>query len=267
MVSVKKFSKYYGTTLAADNVSLELKKGEITALVGANGAGKTTLLKAICAMHFPSPSLSLPSVALSADTYGKITVLGFDIVQDAEKVRALTGYAPEQPALPLDFTALEFLELTGKIRFCACGMQKNAAKTNIKNVIEQCALGDVLQKKIGALSKGYRQRLVLAASLVHNPPVLLLDEPSSGLDPAQIVQLRQTIKAISAEKTILISTHLMQEVEALCSNIHIMQNGKIILVGTKNEILKLTKQKTLDDAFLSLENSPENSMEEKSEKK
>ena len=228
---------------AVDDVSFTAGPGSITGLLGPNGAGKTTILKAICGLHYP--------------TAGEVRVMGRDVETFPVEVRSLVGYVSEQPALIASFTAGDFLNYAGELRFAgrACGAEKTASESlsqAVERVVEECQLNEVFHRPIKHLSKGYRQRLSFAQALLHNPPVLVLDEPVSGLDPAQIRQMRDMIKSLSREKTILLSTHLMQEVEALCQQVHVISRGRLVASGSAKEIVDSTGTKNFEDAFLKL---------------
>ena len=253
MIEVDSFTKIYGTkkasSKAVDGVSFVARPGVITGLLGPNGAGKTTILKAICALHYP--------------TEGAVRVMGRDVESFPVEVRSLVGYVSEQPALIGSLTAKDFLQYAGELRFAGrAGAEGQAVSQEslsqeslsqaVERVVEECQLQEVLHKPISHLSKGYRQRLSFAQALLHNPPVLVLDEPVSGLDPAQIRQMRDMIKRLSREKTILLSTHLMQEVEALCQQVHIISRGRLVASGSAQEITATTGTKSFEDAFLKL---------------
>lgn len=256
MIEVDSFTKIYGTkkadSKAVDGVSFVARPGVITGLLGPNGAGKTTILKAICALHYP--------------TQGAVRVMGRDVESFPVEVRSLVGYVSEQPALIGSLTAKDFLQYAGELRFAgrasmlAAGVEEQAVSEAsweslsqaVDRVVEECQLQEVLHKPISHLSKGYRQRLSFAQALLHNPPVLVLDEPVSGLDPAQIRQMRDMIKRLGREKTILLSTHLMQEVEALCQQVHIISRGRLVASGSAQEIAAATSSKSFEDAFLKL---------------
>ena len=254
MIEVDSFTKIYGmkkaSSKAVDGVSFVAQPGVITGLLGPNGAGKTTILKAICALHYP--------------TEGAVRVMGRDVESFPVEVRSLVGYVSEQPALIGSLTAKDFLQYAGELRFAgragAVGqavaegqaVSQESLSQAVERVVEECQLQEVLHKPISHLSKGYRQRLSFAQALLHNPPVLVLDEPVSGLDPAQIRQMRDMIKRLSREKTILLSTHLMQEVEALCQQVHIISRGRLVASGSAQEITATTGTKSFEDAFLKL---------------
>lgn len=241
MIELINFSKKYNKSDCSDyvvkDISLVAKSGQITGLLGLNGEGKTTIIKAICTRHYPSEGI----VKIS-DEEGNF----YFVDKNPEVVRSLIGYVPEVSDLPLQQTVLEFLDFCGNVH----NLPEKCKINNIKKVIKQCELSDVLLKKIGTLSKGFRQRISLASALIHEPSNLILDEPMSGLDPAQIIQFRKLIKKIAETKTVLISTHLMQEVEALCSNIYILSKGKIVTSGSEAEIMQATGTSSIETAFL-----------------
>ena len=240
MIEVDSFTKIYGMKKsggkAVDGVSFVARPGVITGLLGPNGAGKTTILKAICALHYP--------------TEGAVRVMGRDVESFPVEVRSLVGYVSEQPALIGSLTTKEFLHYAGELRFA--GRAGAVVADAVERVVEECQLQEVFHKPISHLSKGYRQRLSFAQALLHNPPVLVLDEPVSGLDPAQIRQMRDMIKRLGSKKTILLSTHLMQEVEALCQQVHVISRGRLVASGSAQEIATTTGTKSFEDAFLKL---------------
>lgn len=207
-VVVDQVSKLYGKQKAVDAISFQAKKGEILGFLGPNGAGKTTTMKILtCFLN---------------QTYGKATVCGFDTIEDPIEVRRNIGYLPEHNPLHKEMYVKEYLRFVG-------GMYKvNNIKSRIAEVIEMTGLGKEQHKHIGALSKGYRQRVGLAQALIHDPEVLILDEPTSGLDPNQLKDIRELIKEVGKEKTVIFSTHIMQEVQALCDRVIIINNGKLV---------------------------------------
>ncbi len=207
-IKVKQITKKYGEQKALDNVSLEIKTGEIVGLLGPNGAGKTTMMKII-------------SCYLPPNT-GTVEVCGMDVQKNSIKVRKKIGYLPETNPLYYDMYIKEYLHFV-------CGIFKiKNKKERIKEIIQLTGLLPEAHKKIGALSKGYKQRVGLAQAMIHDPEVLILDEPTSGLDPNQIVEIRKLIKTIGKTKTVLLSTHIMQEVEAMCDRVVIINKGKIV---------------------------------------
>lgn len=233
MIELSDFTKTYEKkeTPAVDHVSLVCKKGKITALLGLNGSGKTTILKAICARHFP--------------TYGTVRVEGYDTYEQTEKVRLLTGFVTETADLPPSYTVYEYLSMRASL----LEIPAQSIKEAVFRVSRLCSLNDVLGKKIRSLSKGYKERVNFARSLIHNPPVIVLDEPASGLDPSQIIRMRQLVQSLKKDHTIILSTHLMQEVEALSDEVYILHNGHIVAQGTAASIADDAKCATLEDAF------------------
>lgn len=222
-VKVENITKNYGMQLALDNVTFTIDAGEIVGLVGPNGAGKSTMMK-IITCYLPQTS-------------GNVTVCGFNVVEDAIKVRKKVGYLPEHNPLYLDMYVLEYLEFIAGIHKIG-----KDGKKRIEEMVEITGLQAERKKKIGALSKGYRQRVGLAQALIHNPEVLILDEPTSGLDPNQIVEIRNVIKKVGKEKTILFSTHIMQEVEAICDRVIIIDHGRIIADQATADLQKINTE-------------------------
>ena len=207
-IKVDSLTKVYGTQLAVDHISFELKKGEIVGFLGPNGAGKSTTMKMITGYLPP--------------TDGTALVSGFDVQKQPMEVRKRVGYLPEANPLYYEMYVREYLEFTAGIH------KLGKAKDRIEEMISLTGLNKEAHKKIGALSKGYKQRVGLAQAMLHNPEVLILDEPTSGLDPNQIVEIRDLIIRIGKEKTVLLSTHIMQEVQAMCSRVIIISGGKLV---------------------------------------
>lgn len=208
-IQVASLTKVYGTQIAVDNISFELKKGEIVGFLGPNGAGKSTTMKMITGY--------LPA------TDGTASVCGFDAQSQSLEVRKRLGYLPEANPLYMDMYVREYLELSAGIHKLG-----KDTKPRIQEMIALTGLGKEAHKKIGALSKGYKQRVGLAQAMLHRPEVLILDEPTTGLDPNQIIDIRELIINIGKEKTVLLSTHIMQEVQAMCSRVIIINGGKIV---------------------------------------
>lgn len=209
-INISGLTKIYGKQKAVDNISFNLKKGEIVGFLGPNGAGKSTTMKMITCYLPP--------------TDGNITVCGYDTAKEPTKVRSSIGYLPEANPLYHDMYVREYLEFSAGIH----GMDKKTARARIDEMITLTGLTKEVHKKIGMLSKGYKQRVGLAQAMLHNPEVLILDEPTTGLDPNQIVEIRELITRIGKEKTVLLSTHIMQEVQAMCSRVIIINGGKIV---------------------------------------
>ena len=219
-VRVETVTKLYGSQTALDEVSLEVKSGEIAGLLGPNGAGKSTLLKIITGFLHP-------------DT-GKVWINDRLIGNNTLEISRQIGYLPENNPLYTDLYITEYLEYVAGIYHL-----KNIS-SRIKEMVGLTGLENEKHKKIGALSKGYRQRVGIAQSLIHDPSVLILDEPTSGLDPSQIVEIRQLIRDVSAMKTVILSTHILQEAEAICDTITIINRGKIVASGTTSSIKSMT---------------------------
>ena len=220
-IIVQNVTKQYDTQLALNDVSLTIGKGEIVGLLGPNGAGKSTLMKIITCFIPP--------------TKGTVSVEGYDIWEQSMEVRKRVGYLPEHNPLYLDMYVKEYLGFVGGIHHLK-GQELNK---RINEMIEMTGLGVEMHKKIGALSKGYRQRVGLAQAMIHNPSVLILDEPTSGLDPNQLIDIRNLIRDLGEEKTVLLSTHIMQEVEALCDRVIIINKGVVV---ANDNIENLTKE-------------------------
>lgn len=217
-IIVSNISKRYGTQLALDNVSFSIKPGEIVGLLGPNGAGKSTLMKIITCFIPPSS--------------GDVTVYGHDIREQSLEVRKRVGYLPENNPLYTEMYIREALEFIAGIHNMG-----DKTKSRINDIMELTGLNAERKKKIGALSKGYKQRVGLAQALIHDPDVLILDEPTSGLDPNQLVDIRNLIIEIGKQKTVVLSTHIMQEVEAMCNRAIIINLGKIVADDTPKNLL------------------------------
>ena len=218
-VLVESVTKIYGNQKALDNVTFSIKSGEIAGILGPNGAGKSTLMKVITGFLHPET--------------GTVKVNGGLVGDNNLDIRNQIGYLPENNPLYSDLYVAEYLEYVAGLYHI------KAVRSRVKEMIALTGLGREQHKKIGALSKGYRQRVGIAQALIHDPSVLILDEPTSGLDPSQIVEIRQLIRNISSEKTVMLSTHIMQEVEALCDRIMIINHGKIIATGSPENIKTL----------------------------
>lgn len=245
MIELVDFSKdYYDfprkkVTFSVKGISMKIPEGKITGLLGPNGSGKSTIIKAICGQHYPSEG----KLFVSDEKGNKI-----DISQSPQEAANLIGYLPEQSVLPSEMTVYNFLEYAAALH----GFEGEKIKSAIEKTVEECSLQKVLSKKIKTLSKGYKQRLSFAQAIIHNPPNLIFDEPISGLDPAQIIQMRNLIKKMSQSKAVLISTHILQEVSLLCSDIYILSEGKLLISGSENLIKEKTGLATLEEAFFKL---------------
>ena len=219
-IITQNITKLYGTQVVLDNVNITIGKGEVVGLLGPNGAGKSTLMKILTGYIPP--------------TSGEAFVYGHDVLMETEEVKKIVGYLPEHNPLYLDMYIKEYLEFIAGIHKLG-----KASAGRIKEIIETTGLGPEQNKKIGTLSKGYRQRVGLAQALIHNPEVLILDEPTSGLDPNQLLEIRDLIKGIGKQKTVILSTHIMQEVEAVCSRVIIIDAGKIVADAATAELSEI----------------------------
>jgi ABC-2 type transport system ATP-binding protein len=224
-IVVTNLSKSYGKQKALDNLSIEIKSGQITGLLGPNGAGKSTLMKIITGSLLPDE--------------GMVEINGVNVADQPLKVQQSLGYLPEHNPQYLELYVKEYLAYVASIY--------KVEKSAVDRVIEQTVLGPEQHKKIGSLSKGYRQRVGLAAALIPDPEVLILDEPTTGLDPAQLIEIRALLKNIASNKTVLFSTHIMQEVVELCSSCIFLEGGELKQVLTETEIQKGSKH--LEEIF------------------
>ena len=220
MISVQNLSRSYGTFKAVDDVSFTVGKGQIVGLLGPNGAGKTTLMKMLTGSHFPAE--------------GSITIGEFDLLDHTREAQALIGYLPESSPVYPDLTVREYLEFMAGVR----GLAPEKRPEAIAQALAKTDATAFLDKVASHLSKGQKQRVGLAQAILCDPSILILDEPTSGLDPHQILEFRQLIQSIGREKTVILSTHIMQEVEALCERVLIMNQGKIVAEGKAEDIAK-----------------------------
>lgn len=234
-LSVNHLTKKYGSQLALDDVSFEAGKGQVLGFLGPNGAGKSTTMK-------------IATGYIAADG-GDVLVNGISVKTDFEQTSGLIGYLPEHNPLYMDMYVREFLEFVGGLY----GMSEKSLKSRVEELLGLCGLEIEAHKRIQALSKGYRQRVGLAKALIHDPEVIILDEPTTGLDPNQLVEIRKLIKTISKDKTLILSTHIMQEVEAICDKVVIINKGKIVASdllsnlksGRRNAVLQLETEEEL----------------------
>ncbi len=226
-IEVKNISKYYGSQKALDNISFSVKKGEIVGFLGPNGAGKSTLMKIL-------------TTYIGADS-GTANVNGFDVIENQKKVQQSVGYLPEHNPLYLDLYVREYLEFNASVY--------KITKSRIEEVIVLTGLSTESHKKIGQLSKGFRQRVGLANALLHNPDVLILDEPTTGLDPNQLLEIRNVIKNVGKDKTVFLSTHIMQEVEAICDRVIIINKGVIVADKKLDNLISADKEQIIEVEF------------------
>ena len=214
MIKVEGLSKRYARNLAVDNISFEVGKGEIVGFLGPNGAGKTTTMRILTCFLPPSS--------------GKASVAGFDTLEQPMEVKRRIGYLPETPPLYPDMAVKEYLEFVGNLK----GLPTKEIPRRVAEVMDRCAVADMSGRLIGKLSKGYRQRVGLAQAILHNPEVLILDEPTSGLDPKQISETRELISSLAGDHTIILSTHILSEIEHSCDKVIIISRGKVVATDT-----------------------------------
>ncbi len=226
-IEVKNISKSYGNQKALDNISFSVKKGEIVGFLGPNGAGKSTLMKIL-------------TTYIGADS-GDAIVNGFDVITNQKSVQQSIGYLPEHNPLYLDLYVREYLEFNASVY--------KIANSRIEEVIVLTGLSSESHKKIGQLSKGFRQRVGLANALLHNPDVLILDEPTTGLDPNQLLEIRNVIKNVGKDKTVFLSTHIMQEVEAICDRVIIINKGVIVADKKLDHLISADKEQVIEVEF------------------
>jgi ABC-2 type transport system ATP-binding protein len=243
MIEVQNLSKNYGNVKAVDNVSFSVGDQQVLGFLGPNGAGKTTVMKILAGFHFPSE--------------GKALVDGIQVDENPLEIKKRIGYLPENVPLYKDLTVDEYLSFAAAARF----IDKQKQKAAIDNSLEVCALTGYRGRKIETLSKGYRQRAGLAQAILHDPPILILDEPTTGLDPNQIIEIRSLIKELGKRKTVILSTHILQEVEAICSQVLIINDGHIAALGSPQEIAG--SMKGGDTWELILKGADENSIKDK----
>ncbi|MBG0781976.1 MAG: ATP-binding cassette domain-containing protein [Bacteroidales bacterium] len=219
-IVVENLTKIYGLQKAVDDISFRVETGEVLGFLGPNGAGKSTTMKAITTYLSPSS--------------GNIRLGNYNIYDHPEEIRRRIGYLPENNPLYLDMPVIDYLAFVAKLQ----GISQNKIKESILEMVKVCGLEGEKHKKIAELSKGYRQRVGLAQALIHDPQVLILDEPTTGLDPNQIVEIRELIRKIGREKTVILSSHILAEVEATCDRIMIINKGKIVADGTADTLRK-----------------------------
>jgi len=230
-VIVKNVSRLFGAQRALDDVSFEVPKGQVVGFLGPNGAGKSTMMKIICCF-IPASS-------------GNVSVNGYDVITQSVDVRRQIGYLPENNPLYYDMYVKEYLRFIAGIY----RIPEKKAASRVNEIIEQTGLLPEKKKKIGALSRGYRQRVGLAQALIHDPPVLIMDEPTSGLDPNQLVEIRNLIRKTGKEKTVILSTHIMQEVQAICDRVIIINKGKLVA----DDSARLLQQKARNEKIFIIE--------------
>lgn len=241
MINVNNLTMHYGSVVALDHVSFQVQAGEILGLLGPNGAGKTTAMRILTTYLYP--------------TAGTAQIDGIDIRQNAIEVRKRIGYLPETAPLYLDMQTGEYLKFVGEAR----GITGKTLASRLTWVKEACSIREIWKHALSEISKGYRQRVGLAQALIHDPKVLILDEPTSGLDPLQIIGIRDLVHSLAKQKTIIFSTHILQEVEVMADRIVIINEGKIISQGTQQELANQVRAAgetkpdlSLEDIFIAL---------------
>jgi ABC-2 type transport system ATP-binding protein len=234
MIKVENLVKSFGPKLAVNDVSFSVERGEVLGFLGPNGAGKSTTMRMLTGFIPP--------------TSGRITVGGHDMVEDPLPAKRLIGYLPENAPGYADMTVHGFLSFAAELR----GLQGGARKQAVHRAVELCFLENVLYQTIDTLSKGYKHRTCLAQSLIHDPDILIMDEPTDGLDPNQKYEVRNLIKRMGQNKAIIFSTHILEEVEAACSRVIIIDRGRIVANGTPQELKARSPEGRLDDVFRSI---------------
>ena len=229
MIEVRNLTKRYGDIVAVRDVTFTAAQGQIVGFLGPNGAGKTTTMRILTGF--------LPA------TSGTAKVAGFDVFEQSAEVRRRIGYLPENPPLYAEMTTAAYLRFVARIK----GMARNAIEDAIDRVVQTCGLDAVRDRLLGHLSKGYRQRAGLAQALIHDPPVLVLDEPTIGLDPIQIREIRALVQRLAGERTIILSTHILPEVSQICEKVVIVNEGQVVL---EQDMASLKGSGTLEDVFL-----------------
>ncbi|MCK9331218.1 MAG: ATP-binding cassette domain-containing protein [Candidatus Cloacimonetes bacterium] len=224
MIELQNLIKDYGSLRAVDTINFKINEGEILGFLGPNGAGKSTTLKMITCYLTP--------------TDGNIQIDNYNVYEHSKEIRNMIGYLPEHNPLYLEMTVYDYLKFVAEVR----QISENDFNKTLRDTIKKCGLTEVISRPIKNLSKGYRQRVGIAQAIIHNPKILILDEPTTGLDPNQIAEIRELIKELGKEKTLIISSHILQEVQAVCDRIVIINNGKIVGQGTTEE-LKMSNQR------------------------
>lgn len=240
-VSAKDLSRSYGSRSAVRHIGFELRQGEVLGLLGPNGAGKTTTLQMLAGCLAPST--------------GTIEICGIDLLEHPRQAKALLGYLPETPPLYRELTVDEYLRLAARLH----RVPKNEIAAAVSKTKQRCGLSEVGKRLVGNLSKGYQQRVGIAQAIVHNPRVVILDEPTVGLDPIQIREIRSLIRELGGEHSVILSTHILPEVESVCDRIQIMNQGKLVFSGDMAELKQAhPEQANLEEVFIQLTQQEEN---------
>lgn len=229
MIEAEKLTKYYGEIRAVEDLDFSIQSGEVVGLLGPNGSGKTSTMRMLTTYLTP--------------TRGRCAVAGYDVVKQAHKVRQSIGYLPESPPLYLELTVSEYLYFVSSLR----GMSVRKSKLAVSRVLEECGLTKVAKRLLSQLSKGYKQRAGLAQALVHEPQVIILDEPTSGLDPEQVQEVRGLINGLGQDRSVIVSSHILQEIQQVCSRVLVIARGTLVADGSVEE---LTRESSLEAFFL-----------------
>ncbi|MBE5955172.1 MAG: ATP-binding cassette domain-containing protein [Lachnospiraceae bacterium] len=243
MISAKHLTKYYGEHLAVDDISFEITEGHVYGFLGPNGAGKSTTMNIITG-------------CLSA-TEGTVLIDGHDIFEEPNEAKRVIGYLPEHPPLYMNESPAEYLKFVGEAK----GLRGSRLLEQVNEVIEKTGISNVKHRRISALSKGYKQRVGIAQALLGNPKVIILDEPTVGLDPIQIIEIRELIKELGKTHTVIFSSHILSEVQTICDQIIMIANGKLVAFEELDELLKNQQKENLEDIFIEL--SMKKAMKEK----
>lgn len=239
MITAKNVTKYFGGFAALKDISFEIGRGEIVGFLGANGAGKTTLMR-ILTSYLPATS-------------GEVIIAGVDVAKDSLAIRRKIGYLPETPPLYSNMTVRDYLKFAAELKDVPVKQQR----TQIDKVVTECNLKDVQNKIIGTLSKGYKQRVAIAQAIINDPEVLILDEPTIGLDPMQIIQVRNLIKSLEYKRTVILSTHILSEIQQIAQRVLIIKSGEIIVDQPLEELLREQGTQQLEEVFLALHSAKE----------
>jgi ABC-2 type transport system ATP-binding protein len=227
LIEVEDLSKYYGLTVGAKNLNFHVDRGEVLGFLGPNGAGKTTTMKMLTCYLPP--------------TSGRAKICGYDILENPLEVRKRIGYLPEKAPLYLDMRVREYIEFVAHLK----GVPKNIFASDVDRALELCGLGTVRNRTIGKLSKGYQQRVGIAQAILHDPELLILDEPTLGLDPKQIIEIRQLIKNLGSDRTVILSSHILPEVSQVCNRIIIINEGELVAVDTPDNLRNRLKKSSV----------------------
>ncbi|MBN2071324.1 MAG: ATP-binding cassette domain-containing protein [Candidatus Krumholzibacteriota bacterium] len=238
MIRVENLSKYYGYNKAVDDLSFEVSKGEILGFLGPNGAGKTTTMKMLTCFLPPSS--------------GKAQIFGFDILEDSMEIRRRIGYLPERTPLYQDLGVREYLDLVARLK----GVDRGSLKQSISRSVERCGLEEVTEKKIGTLSKGYQQRVGIAQAVINDPELLILDEPTLGLDPRQIIDIRKLINSLGRERTVILSSHILPEVSQVCNRVIIINKGRLVAVDSPENLRERLRKSSMTNVTVRSEKAP-----------